>query len=160
MRFEPRTWSLALCFSVVPVSSVLAQVPDDSSAMTGRVPVLVLQYTESAPGRSSPVIVRRVAGSPRDIIVLPFNADAQALASALFMLTAARSASGDTASRAARIRVPILAAPNPFGEREQIKMIRALNRLALTTPRQVEGIGVVRSAVLQLLPARKMTSSQ
>lgn len=125
-----------------------------STAAPTRVPVTIA-LVERLPQPGAPfVLLRRPNAAPRDVILLPAAAaDAKLLSEAVQMLLVARQMGGDTATKAATLRVRPQAgraSPRrvlPWAQRVLVDLHRA-------QPRAVEGVGTV-AAVEIWLPRQK-----
>lgn len=126
--------------------------------MARRVPVTVaLVDVLPAPDSVPAMILRRVQGSPHDVILLRRGVASGAhLSAAVMHLMIVRERSGDTSSMNTTYRLPTARrGPRAWEHTEQVRTQAVVARLRRVEPREVAGVGIVPAAEIYL-PSKAM----
>lgn len=150
---------LPLCATILG-AVLVPQSSHAQNAIRSRVVVaLVEALPEPAENADVALVIRALKGQP-DVILLPASADGRSLASATFTLLIARQTEPTSVTRAHSLRVPNHAVPTAWRTGEVDRAHQWVKRLQLAPPREISGVGMVRSIDLYLSnrPIAKMTS--
>ena len=146
-----------LTFALLTHGPAWAQQPARTTRVE-RVPVTVV-LREPTAAKASFSVLRRVAHTPRDVIVLFGPATGQTLTDAVRTLLYARATQGDTATRDGVVRTR--QSPSGHGNRRPYAWAeRVVRDLHAAPPREVDGVGHVRAVQIWLPPQRSRASSR
>jgi hypothetical protein len=117
-----------------------------STLPAGLVPATVVLVEELPDKHARAVIIRRVAATPQDLILLPKDgATVEALGSSIQALLHTRAKFGDVPTEDMRLVVKKVSKPKHWAEGDLIGARADLERLAASPRRTVDGIGVVHA---------------
>lgn len=134
------------------VSGTFPAAAQGSAGESARVPIAIV-VTDSFPyPNAGAVILRRPAGSPHDVIILPrSDARADALTTAVFHLLILRSREGDFPAQPSTYRVPARLGPIESMRGETRVANQVLSRLRTSRARRVPDLpGNVQIAIVYL----------
>lgn len=144
--------SAAMLTALMLSSDLYGQHPGQAPRSPRRVPVTVaiLDTLTASPFR----IARRNEGPVLDMILLRPDADSTVLSAAVRELLLIRGAQGDTARAPGMVRVRPRSTPRAASGPVLPWARRVVRDVQIATPKQVAGIGVVRSVQVWLPPQR------